>query len=360
MHISSSWAFVALLIIATFGPQVHSARPEWGIGAYLIAAAYAGLLLISVLAHELAHTLAALSRGYRVQRIVADLWGGHTAYDANETTPGHQAFISVVGPLANIALAGLGFLALNQIDTPEAVSLLLWAFTWSNTFVAAFNLLPGLPLDGGFIVDALVWKITGNRASGMRAAGWCGRLVAVLVIAWAIWQAVLGERSLFSLLWMGLIASFLWRGASAAVTAGGNRQVLSAMPLQAVLRPVHVVDERTTLMDAPETGDLLLLTDAQGQISSYVEPGSHVRVPLEHRATTPLSALAHAVPEGSIVPWSGPQADITDVLPAFATTPTPPLAVVVDPQSRHVVGVATYGDVERALQQQAHRLHSSP
>ena len=75
VYIGRSWPIIALVIVALFGPQVARLHPEWGAGAYLLAAAYAVLLLVSVLAHEAAHAVVGQACGYRVNRIVADLWG---------------------------------------------------------------------------------------------------------------------------------------------------------------------------------------------------------------------------------------------------------------------------------------------
>src|SRR5665811_1156210 len=180
VYIGSSWPIIAVIIVATFGPQIADRRPYLGPGAYAVAAAYAVLLLISVLAHEAAHAVVATRSGYRVNRVVADLWGGHTAYDSSTARPGASALVAVAGPAANALLAFIGWLAAPHIEG-DITSLLVGAIWFTNAFVAGFNMLPGLPLDGGFLVDSLVWRITGKRESGLIAAGWCGRVVTVLV-----------------------------------------------------------------------------------------------------------------------------------------------------------------------------------
>jgi len=97
-------------------------------------------------------------------------------------------------PAANALLALVGWLAAPHIDG-DVTSLLVGAIWFTNAFVAGFNLLPGLPLDGGFLVDSLVWRITGKRESGLIAAGWCGRVVTVLVVMWFLGLPLLnGQR----------------------------------------------------------------------------------------------------------------------------------------------------------------------
>ncbi|HEY5179181.1 MAG TPA: M50 family metallopeptidase, partial [Dermatophilaceae bacterium] len=194
VYIGRSWPIIALIIVTTFGPGIASSRPYLGLGAYAVAAAYAVLLLVSVLAHEAAHAVVATCAGYSVHRVVADLWGGHTAYNSSNARPGASALVAIAGPAANAALALVGWLAMPYIDG-DISSRLVRAIWFTNAFVAGFNLLPGLPLDGGFLVDSLVWRITGKRESGLIAAGWCGRVVTVSVVLWFLGLPLLnGQR----------------------------------------------------------------------------------------------------------------------------------------------------------------------
>src|SRR3954468_5490691 len=106
VYLGRSWPVVAVLIVVVFGPNL--ARPDRGTSyGYLLAAGYAVLLLLSVLVHEAAHALAARWRGHPVSRIVADVWGGHTVYDATRSSPTTTAVVAVVGPLSNLVLAAL-------------------------------------------------------------------------------------------------------------------------------------------------------------------------------------------------------------------------------------------------------------
>lgn len=244
VYLGRSWPVIALIIVVTFGPQVrHPATlSTGGTFGYAVALAYALLLLVSVLAHEGAHAVLARRFGYRVDRVVADLWGGHTVYDSSQTRPGASAAIAVAGPLANLALAGVSYLLVPVVGG-GVVGLLVGAVMLTNAFVGAFNLLPGLPLDGGFIVDALVWKATGDRNRGLIVAGWLGRVVTVAVILWVVgWPLLQGDPpSLFTIVWGGLIGAFLWVGATNAIRAGTSRRVIERVSLAQVLRPVVLV-----------------------------------------------------------------------------------------------------------------------
>lgn len=358
VYIGRSWPLIAFVIVALFGPQVARLHPEWGAGAYLLAGAYALLLLVSVLVHEGAHALTGQACGYHVNRIVADLWGGHTAYDSPDATPGRAALVAVVGPASNLAMAAIGWFALDHVSGDGAGELLLLAFTFSNAFVGLFNLLPGLPLDGGFIVDAIVWKATGSRAKGMQAAGWCGRIVAVGVVLWALLPYLRGQpASPWSAVWYLFIAMFLWRGASMAVTVGSNRAFLAGIHVAQVMRPVRAIPARTPVADLPESGDPFVLLDDADDPVALVPPGAHVRVPVDQRDRVPAQALGEALPPGARASVVDLSSDITAVLPAFEGEPTPNLVVVTQPAAsdrvENVVGVVLFHDLERALRTHA-------
>ncbi len=244
VYIGRSWPIIAIIVVITFAPKVSSSTGErGGVFGYAVALAYAVLLLVSVLAHEAGHALVARRFGYQVDRVVADLWGGHTVYDSSSSRPGTSAAISVSGPVANLLLAAVGFAAPGGLEPDGVVGLLLYAVTLTNAFVGVFNLLPGLPLDGGFLVHALVWKVTGDRNRALIVAGWLGRVVTVVVVLWVVGRPLLlGQPpSLFTIIWCGLIGAFLWMGATNAIRAGQSRRVIERVPLSRVLRPALVV-----------------------------------------------------------------------------------------------------------------------
>lgn len=270
IYIGGGWAVIAIVMVAVFGPQVANAIPRLGVSAYAVALGYAFLLLLSVLVHEVAHAVTALACGYRVHRIAADLMGGHTAYDAARATPGRSALIAVAGPLANGALCGAGLLALPYVRG-DIAGLLIWAATWTNGFVALFNLLPGLPLDGGFLLDALVWKVTGRRDLGLVAAGWTGRILTVAVVFWfAGLPLARGEYpSMLTIAWIALVGAFLWFGASQAITTGRVRGRLARIDVREVATPVVTLHRRDPLSAIPrahtgERGIVVVVLDDDG------------------------------------------------------------------------------------------------
>lgn len=252
VFIGGGWVVIGLVMVVMFGPQVALALPGLGALSYVVAAGYAVLLLLSVLLHEGAHAVVARLCGYRVHRIVADLMGGHTAYDAARATPGRSALVALAGPAANGLVCVLGWLVLPYVRG-DVSGLLLGAVAWTNGFVALFNLLPGLPLDGGFLIDSLVWRLSGRRHLGLLAAGWTGRLVTIAVAVWFLGLPLLRGQapSLFTLAWTGLVAAFLWMGASQAITTGRLRGRLAALDLHTVTVPVVTMTTSQPLTQIP-------------------------------------------------------------------------------------------------------------
>lgn len=329
VYIGRSWFLVAGVIVVLFGPVVSNVLPEVGTWSYLVAGAFAILLLVSVLVHEAAHALVGQACGYVVNRVVADFWGGHTAYDSRESTAGRSALVAIAGPLANAALAGLGWLWLQQTETGTIAFMLAAGFTWANGFVAAFNLLPGLPLDGGFLVDSLVWKLTGSRALGMIVAGWSGRLVVVAVAWWLLGRPWLAgqEIRMTSVLWLLVLGGFLWFGASDAIKVGHARQRLEAVRVQDYLTPVMTVPADGTLTELPPpAGQLVLGIAPDGRPIGVLDPAALSSVPREAWSSTLVSAVLHHLPPAWVVPGA-PDDDMTDVVIALQTDQLPLVAV---------------------------------
>lgn len=361
VYVGRSWPIIAAAVILTFGPQVsHPAQAEApGWFGYAVATAYALLLLVSVLTHEAAHAVVARRFGYRVDRVVADLWGGHTVYDSSASRPGASAAIAVAGPLANLGLAALGYAAQGQVSG-AVTSLLLGAVTLTNLFVGVFNLLPGLPLDGGFIVDALVWKVTGQRSKGLIFAGWLGRILTVVVLFWIVVRPLLAGRppSLFTIVWGGLIGAFLWAGATNAIRAGTAQRIISSVTVGQVLRPVlavpatasaqAVLDRLSTLA---QVGSVVAL-DARGAPLGLVDMNAIGSIEQARRAQVPVASLVARQPDGWVVETS-PSDDVHSVINAIAGHPIShggqlQVVLIRDPLGR-ILGTVGVDDLNRAF-----------
>lgn len=308
VYIGRSWPIIAVVIVAAIGPGVARSRPDLGLVAYAVAVAYALLLLVSVLAHEAAHAVVATRAGYRVNRVVADLWGGHTAYDSSNARPGASALVAIAGPAANALLALVGWLAQPSIDG-DITSLLVGALVYTNAIVAAFNMLPGLPLDGGFLVDSLVWRITGSRETGLIAAGWSGRVVTGLVVlAFVGLPLASGEPpDAFNIVWVLFIGGFLWMGATNAIRTGRAGRLLGGIRLDSVWRraaslPAHAsAAEAVSLRDSGPGGTVVVVEDDARQAIGLLDDEALGGIPEPSLAGVLVTSVMRQQPDGWVV-----------------------------------------------------------
>ncbi|KGN42836.1 site-2 protease family protein [Knoellia aerolata] len=342
VQIGASWFLLAAVITVIVG----SGAPELGVTAYVVGVAYAVSLLVSVLVHEGAHAGMARALGLPVHRVVADLWGGHTAYDARLSTPGKAAAIAAVGPVANVLLAAVAWVA-SELVTADIPQRVLFGVVVVNLLLAAFNLLPGLPLDGGQLVDALVWRLTGRRERGLIAAGWTGRLVVVGLVLWFVVLPLLagGSPSVTSIVWMGLIAVFMWQGATAAIRTGQARQMLGRGTVAQVVRPVPVLRGHDVLESAAATAGLAVVVGPGGLPTSLVLPRDAAAVPRERWASTPVSALARVQPDGWVAHTTSSE-DLTAVVTAIQESGS---QVVVAVEGGRVLGLVTVEAVNAVI-----------
>lgn len=356
-----SWFVITALIVVAFGPQIASSAagfPTWT--GYVVALGYALLLLLSVLAHEAAHALVARGFGYQVDRIVADLWGGHTVYDAAGARPARTAAIAAAGPLTNAVLAGVGYL-LSGLELPPLVGLLVGAFAWANGFVAVFNMLPGLPLDGGHLVDALVWGVTGRRSAGLVVAGWCGRVVAVAAVVWFVVVPMASGRtpSTFTVLWALVIGWFLWQGATGAIRGGRAQGAIASVAVGAVVRPALVVPFTATaqsVADAIEQAPYayeVVPVGPDGVPLGLVDVAALVSIEPDRRDSVPVASVTVRQPTGWIV-QADPAGDVTPVVAAIGARhaeagPGALQKVLVVDRAGRVVGTVTVEALNEAF-----------
>ncbi len=304
-----SWFIIAAFVVIVFGPQVADLYPALGLGAYGIALAYAVLLAASVLIHELAHALSARKFGWPTARIVLNLWGGHTQFENFAASPGRSLIVALAGPAANFVLALTGWGALLLIDPSGVTNLLANILIWANFLVAAFNVLPGLPLDGGRIVESAVWRATGSQEKGTVAAGWTGRVIAVLLVAAVVVVPFLigTQPSAVTVIVAVVMGGFLWLGASSAIANAQMRLRLPEVsagrlkrPAVGVLAGTSVQQVKRLLADRP--GVDIVLTDPNGLPEAIVDREALTAVPDSQAEATPANAVARALAPGAYVP----------------------------------------------------------
>ncbi|WP_458115078.1 site-2 protease family protein [Arthrobacter sp. D2-10] len=304
-----SWFIIAAFVVIVFGPQVADLYPGLGIGAYGVALAYAVLLAVSVLIHELAHALSARRFGWPTTRIVLNLWGGHTQFENFAASPGRSLVVALAGPAANFVLALAGWGAILLLQPTGVTNLLANILVWANFLVAAFNVLPGLPLDGGRIVESAVWRATGSQEKGTVAAGWTGRLIAVGLIAVVVLVPLLtgSQPSPVTVIVAVVMGGFLWLGASSAIANAKMRLRLPEVsagrlkqPAVGVLAGTSVQQVKRLLADRP--GVDVVLTSPNGLPEAVIDRDALTAVPDSQAETTPANAVARALAPGAYVP----------------------------------------------------------
>lgn len=337
VYLERTWLVLAVLI-AVLGYQSGAVRgPQ-------TAVAYAAWLVVSifvaVVGHESGHALAARALGFRVHRIVATLWGGHTAYDATGATPWRTALVALAGPAVNGVLALVGWVAaavVGGVATSFAV-----AFAFLNVLLAVFNLLPGLPLDGGAAVQSLVWGVTGRRDRGLLVAGWCGRVVAVLVVLWVVGRPVLagGLPDIVNLVVAVVMGWILWSGASAAIQRAPLERVIDTVRVGDAAQPVLVLPLDATVDQVRSQGQVVVCEDDTGRPTLLVPS----EIPPETPPIASLRSVVLRIADGNVVE-AEPGSGITPVLQAMGTSRYP---VVVLTRGGRAWGVVTAAAIDAA------------
>lgn len=348
VYLSWNWLLIAGFVVILFGPQVARLFPELGVGAYAIAFLYAVLLALSVLVHELAHALSARLFGWPAQEIVLNLWGGHTQFGSFQATPGRSLVTALSGPAANVVIALVGTLMAAVLEPEGVARLLLDILVYANWLVALFNVLPGLPLDGGRIVESAVWAATGNQHRGTVAAGWAGRgivvLLGVFVVVIPFLQGRPADIPLIVILVM--VGFFLWNGATEAIHAGRLRQRVPELWAGDLMRPAIGVPASASLFEvlAAAGGAEVVVLSPSGTPEAVLDHHAVTTVPPEALTQTPVAAVARALVPGAVVQYADRGAPLVDRLSRVDGSEY----AVVGPDGR-VCGVLHQADVLRRL-----------
>ncbi|MBF2021467.1 MAG: site-2 protease family protein [Hydrococcus sp. C42_A2020_068] len=249
-YIDSSWFLILAFVTFINAGDVNASglsgsSPLLGWFAGLILAL---LLFASVLLHELGHSLIARSQGISVNSITLFLFGGIASLDRESKTPGEAFLVAIAGPVVSLILFAL-FFSLTRLGSESSLLGFVAAdLAEINLVLALFNLIPGLPLDGGQVLKAVVWKCTGDRFSGMRWASASGKLMGFLGISVGLLLVLLtGE---ISAVWIAFIGWFVLRNASAYDRLTGLQEsLLNLVAADAMDREFRVVNANLTLRD---------------------------------------------------------------------------------------------------------------
>ncbi|MGC4173743.1 site-2 protease family protein [Demequina sp.] len=276
--------------------------------AFSLGMLLAVLLFVSVFIHELAHAIAAWSFGRKVETIMLTLWGGVTSFDARAITPKVVGVTALAGPLANsgIALASWGVLQ-TGVTSGLVEAVIRW-LAFANVLLAVFNVLPGIPMDGGKVLQAAVWAGTGDRLKATRVAGWFGRAIAIVVVVAMIgYPLTQGERiSLINVAFAFLIFTVIWPSASAAIRAVGTVERRQTASIGALMRRSvgvsYTVSVAEALDSARHAGALdAVVLSADGQPAALASVRTMNRVPEEQRPHEGLISVSVPILRGAVV-----------------------------------------------------------
>lgn len=240
IRIDFSWFIIFFLILWTFTTLVFPANvPGLSRLAYIGMGVVGTLLFfISLLAHELSHSLVARAKGIPVEGITLFIFGGMAKTRMEAEEPGDEFLIAGVGPLASI-LIGLLFVAVWWLGSlaglPLAVTGVALYIGFLNILLAVFNLLPGFPLDGGRLFRAIVWKVTGDLTKATRYATTGGKWTGYLLMGLGVAQFFM--RNLIGGVWLIFIGWFLRSVAIASYEQHRFRQVLNRVPAEQTMTP---------------------------------------------------------------------------------------------------------------------------
>jgi Zn-dependent protease len=349
--VRSSWLLVAALISVMLAPAIDRVQPGLGGWNYVAGLAFAVLLYLSVLLHEASHALMAKRYGLPVKSITLHFLGGVTEIDGEPDTPGREFGVSVVGPLTSIAV---GLVAIPLAMLAPDRSLLEFAakaLAGANLLVGVLNLVPGLPLDGGRVLRAGVWKVTGNPHQGTIVAGWGGRIAALLVLAYPlVSELAFGSRAdITDYLLAFIIATFLWGGASSAIASARVRRRLPSLQARTLARRALTVPHDLPLSEAvrraqEEQAGSILVLDAQGRPSAIVNEAAVLATPEDRRPWLPVSAVARTVEPGLTFP-----VDLAGEPLILAMQKVPATEYLLVDDDGGVYGVLVTADVDRAF-----------
>jgi len=371
VYVAPSWIVVALLLTVMFAPQVAYDIPEIGSGRFVVSFTYAVLLYGSVLIHELGHAITARRLGLPVRRITLQLLGGVTEMAGQARSPRREFAIAAAGPALSIVL-GIGAWTTIRLlggnpggltgtsaagNSQDSVGMritleLLDALMYANIVVGIFNLLPGLPLDGGVMLRSALWAVTGRSGTATVAAGWVGRGLAVVVFFVPLAIDAAGHRQAqpFSVVWGALLAGFIWIGATSAMRGAQLRELLPRLQVRALTRRAIGVSGNLPLAEAlRQAGQVgahgLVVVDSAGKPVGLVNEAAVSATPEPRRPWVSVATLSRRLEPQLVLDAGLGGEDLLRRMEAFPAT-----EYLVIEANGDIFGVLAAQDVRRAVQ----------
>lgn len=365
IYLDGSWliifALVTYSLAASYFPSLY---PRWSSFTYWgVALITSVLFFLSVLVHELAHSLVSLALGQRVRGITLFIFGGIAEIEEEPPRALYEFLVAVVGPLTSMAIGVVslfvGWVIFWWLWPVQTVHAVLRYIGVLNVLLAVFNLLPGFPLDGGRIFRSLVWALTGSYRRATQIATTVGEGLAWLFIIGG--GILVFSGHVFDGIWLAFIGWFILSAARGTMQAVEMRRLLEPVPVAQLMRttlPVVVpyltldvladtilnTGQRAFLVRDPQEGPLgiVTLSDVQGVPASQ---RAEMRVA---DVMTPFDALLTVKPSDSL--WQA-----LELMAKHDVHQVP----VVD-ETGEIVGVVRRNDILRFLQLQAETRFGRP
>jgi Zn-dependent protease/CBS domain-containing protein len=349
VYISPYWFVIAGVFTLVYANDL--AATLHGSTRFVVAAAFVVLLFASVLVHELSHSVVARGYGLPVRRIVLYPLGGVSEIEREPQTPGREFLVSAAGPALSLVLSAVGYGLEHVVTAGTIIGVLVTQLMWANLVVGLFNLLPGLPLDGGRMLRAVIWKITGRPGTSTIAAAWAGRVLAVclfvLVLAPPVENRIGGD--LYTVVWVAVIAAFMWTGAGQAIKATRFRERLPTLQARKLARKAVSVAADTPLAEAIRRADesqarAVVVVDHEDKPIAILNETAVMATPPQRRPWVDAGSLARTLDPSLVLP-----ADLSGMALLDAIRRAPATEYLLVEPSGQVYGVLAARDVDHAF-----------
>ncbi|MDM9382453.1 site-2 protease family protein [Chlorogloeopsis sp. ULAP01] len=316
-YIHPSWFLVLGLVTWSYSSGLGAQFPQLGGGLALLLGLMTALLLFSsVVAHELGHSFVAIRQGIDVKSITLFIFGGLASLEKESKTPAEAFWVAIAGPLVSLLLFCL-FTAISFATAASGpLAAIIGVVAFVNLALALFNLIPGLPLDGGNILKALVWKITGNPYKGVAFASRVGQIFGWVAIASGLVPLLLFGS--FANFWNLLIGFFLLQNAgNAAQFARVQEQLTGLTAADAVTLDSPVVSAHLSLREFADEQVLneqnwrrFLVTDDNGQLLGAITVDNLRSIPTTLWTETLVREVTQPIADSSTVQSDQPLLEV--------------------------------------------------
>jgi Zn-dependent protease len=329
-YVNPSWFLVLGLVTFSYGSGLTAQFPLLSGGlAWMLGLMTALLLFASVLAHELGHSLVALRQGVGVKSITLFLFGGLASLEKESKTPAEAFWVAIAGPLVSLFLFGTITVLTTVTHMAGPLAAILGTLAYINLVLALFNLIPGLPLDGGNILKAIVWKVTGNPYKGMQFASRVGQLFGWVAVISGLLPLILAGS--FANIWNLLIGGFLLQNAGRSAQYARVQDSLAGLTAaDAVSSNGPIVSDQLSLREFADQRILdrsnwrkFLVTDPNGQLIGTIAVDDLTTIPSPSWAERTVSELVRPIKPSATVNSDRPLGDVINLLEERQLTAVP-------------------------------------